>query len=92
METRRCAACSRAQGKDVLHPLSAFGREKRNPDGISWSCLAVLTARARKSQERKDNERRLKAMTIPYRPDRVFKGQPGKVVKVVQLKYKGWIE
>lgn len=90
METRRCNLCSKAAGQDVFHDLSEFGSNARTSDGIAHDCRKSHNAYMHGRKEIREQEARIRRIDIPPRPDRVFKGRPGRPIKVVSTKLKHW--
>lgn len=52
MLTKRCSACSKRAGKNVLHPLYYFYKKKSNKDGLSGECQFAARARSKEIYRR----------------------------------------
>lgn len=90
MLPKRCCMCSTNAGKDVFHDLSAFGFNSRTDDGFAPSCKASRNVYLKEWEAKKKAERKMAMMTTPPRPDRVFKGKPGKPIKRVSTNRSDW--
>jgi glutaredoxin len=82
--TKTCRHCSKTK------PITEFVRRRLSADGYEHRCLACKRAHSYHERQRIARNKRGTIDLPVFRPDKVYKGKPGKVLKRVRTEGVQW--